>query len=167
LSVFFGPSTTLECVRDSASERPRLKPRVVDTLATLIQYRLTHGTRAHFVREASMRRRHMLLSALWLALLAQPSVAQDCVNSPAIAKCLELAGPGYNIVNHHGRRTLTWSMKVKNSCDFDVKGRLAYVNGASSPEIVFPRNAVSYPSCDDDCKGAASVTPICGLAPSG
>jgi hypothetical protein len=114
-----------------------------------------------------MRHRRMLLATVLLALLAQPSPAEDCVNSPAIAKCLELAGPSDNIINHHGRRTLTWSMKVKNNCGFDVKGRLAYVNGASSPEIVFPSNTVSYPSCPDDCKGAASVMAICGLAPGG
>ncbi len=58
-------------------------------------------------------------------------------------------------------------MKVKNGCGFDVKGRVAYINGASSAEIVFPGNTVSYPSPSDDCKGAASVTPICGLAPHG
>jgi hypothetical protein len=75
--------------------------------------------------------------------------------------------PSDNIVNHHGRRTLFWSMKVKNGGGFDAKGRVAYINGASSAEIVFSGNTVSYSSCSDDCKGAASVTPICGLAPNG
>ena len=112
-----------------------------------------------------MRHRRMLLAIVLLALLAQPSPAEDCVNSPAIAKCLELAGPSDNIINHHGRRTLTWSMKVKNNCGFDVKGRLAVRQRRVVPEIVFPSNTVSYPSCPDDCKGAASVMAICGLAP--
>ena len=107
-----------------------------------------------------------VLAGVWLALLAQSSAALDCVNSPAIATCLQLDGPGYNIFNHHGRRTSTWSMKVKNSCDFDVKGRLTFANG-NATEIVFPGNTMSYESCSDDCKGASSVAPVCGWVPNG
>ena len=104
-------------------------------------------------------------AGVWLALLAQPSAAQDCLNSPAIATCLQLGGPGYNIFNHHGRRTATWSMKIENTCAFAVKGRLTFVDG-NATEVVFPGNTTSYESCSDDCKGASSVTPICGWVPA-
>lgn len=110
--------------------------------------------------------RPVLVGPIWLALLVQTSAALECVNSPAIATCLQLAGPGYNIFNHHGRRTNTWSMKIENTCAFDVKGRLTFVNGKTS-EIVFPSKTVSYESGADDCKGAASVAPICGLVLNG
>ena len=112
------------------------------------------------------RLRPVLAGSIWLALLVQTAGAQECVNSPAIATCLKLAGPGYNIFNHHGRRTNTWSMKIENTCAFDVKGRLTFVNGKTS-EIAFSSNTVSYESCADDCKGATSVAPICGWVPNG
>jgi hypothetical protein len=85
--------------------------------------------------------------------------------STQIAKCLQLSGPSDNIFNHHGRRTFTWSMKVKNNCGFNVKGRLTYANGKTS-EIVFQSNTLSYETCSDDCKGASSVSPICGWVPN-
>ena len=106
-----------------------------------------------------------VVAGVWLALLAQSSAAQECLNSPAIATCLQLGGPGYNIFNHHGRRTNTWSMKIENTCAFAVKGRLTFVNG-NATEVVFPGNTTSYESCSDDCKGASSVTPICGWVPA-
>jgi len=112
-----------------------------------------------------MRIRTVLVGALWLALLAQSSLALECVNSPEIATCLRLGGPGYNIFNHHGRRTHTWSMKIENTCAFAVKGRLTFVNG-NATEIIFQGSTTSYESCSDDCKGASSVTPICGWAPT-
>jgi hypothetical protein len=104
-----------------------------------------------------------VVAGVWLALLAHSSAALECLNSPAIATCLQLGGPGYNIFNHHGRRTATWSMKIENTCAFAVKGRLTFANG-NAAEIVFQGSATSYESCSDDCKGASSVTPICGWA---
>jgi hypothetical protein len=112
-----------------------------------------------------MRIRPVLVGALWLGVLAQSSLALECASSPAIATCLKLDGPGYNIVNHHGRRTHTWSMKIENTCAFAVKGRLAFANGTAT-EIVFQGSTTRYESCSDDCRGALSVTPICGWAPA-
>ena len=112
-----------------------------------------------------MRIQRVLVAAVWLALLDQSCAALECVNSPAIATCLQIAGPSDNIFNHHGRRTFTWSMKVKNNCGFDVKGRLTYVNGKTS-DVVFQSNTLSYETCSDDCKGASSVSAICGWVPN-